>query len=170
MKIKILFFTSILFFVHTRSFAQLMTFGFVKNCMSYKRKTVTDELTKKHFFIVDKKVEDSDEDILEGCTYYSNEKEPANPGEIRVRSLIEPKKKITEISFIKGLKNDYTNNYIDVYKQMVSFFNNGNTFKSNKFKTDVNVFVKNGIYYYAYTKYESAYILISDRDLEKIYF
>jgi hypothetical protein len=170
MKTKILLFTIILFSVHINSFAQLMTFGFVKNCMSYKRETVTDELTKKHFFIVDKKTESSEEDLLAGSTYYSNQKEPTNSGEIRVRSLIEDKKKITEISFIKGLENDYTNNYKDVYKQMVSFFNNGNTFKSAKFKTDVSVFVKNGIYYYAFTKYETAVILISDNPLEKKYF
>lgn len=170
MKIKILLITITLFFLHTSSFAQLITFGFVKNCMIYKRKTVTDELAKKHFFIVDKKIESSDEDWLAGSAYYSNQKEPANSGEVRVRSLIEDSKKITEISFIKGLKNDYTNNYKDVYKQMVSFFNNGTTFKSDKFETDVSVFLKNRIYYYAYTKYESAFIVISDSNLKKIYF
>lgn len=170
MKIKILFFASSLFFFHTHSFAQLMTFGFVKNCISYERKTVTDELTKKHFYIMDKNVDASDGDFLSGSTFYSNHRDSANSGDIRVRSLIESNKKITEIAFIKGFYNDYTNNYKDIYKQMVSFFKDTHTFKSAKFKTDISLFMKKGIYYYAYTKGESAYILISDRDLEKVYF
>lgn len=170
MKTKILLFTIALLFLGMHSFAQLMTFGFVKNCISYERKTVTDELTKKHFFIIDKNVDASDGDFLAGSTFYSNHRDSASSGDIRVRSLIESNKKITEIAFIQGFDNDYTNNYKEIYKQMVSFFNDTHTFKSAKFKTDISLFMKNGIYYYAYTKDESAYILISNSDLEKVYF
>ena len=170
MNTKILMFTITSMLICSSAFAQLMTFGFVKNCMTYKRETVTNELTKKHFFIVNRRLQEADHKMLVGATYYSNQKEAPAKGEIRVLSLINESEKITEISFIKGSDNDYSDNYKEVFKQMLAFFNNESTFKSSKFKTDVSMFAKDKMYYYAFIHNETPTIVISDRKMEADYF
>jgi hypothetical protein len=148
-----------------------MTFGFVKNCMTYKRTTVTDELTKKQFFVAERTVQTANNKLLEGATYYSNDKErDATKGEIRVLSLINGDKQITEIDFVSGSKNDYSKNYNDVYDQMVKFFNNEKTFKSAKYKTDVLKFSKDKIVYYVYKNNNTPTIVISNYKIDEEYF
>jgi len=169
MKKNILFLAFISVLTVKSSYAQLMTFGFVKNCMSYARTTMTDELNKKHFSIVSRKVESAGNKLLDGATYYSNQKEKTD-GEIRVLSQINDSKKITEISFVTGLQNDYSKNYEEVYNQMVSFFKDEKTFKSDKYNVPVNYFERDKIYYYTYENNKIPTIVISNYKLEKDYF
>lgn len=169
MKKHILFLALITIFLSNKSSAQLMSFGFVKNCMSYARTTMTDELNKKHFTIINRKVESTSNKLMEGSTYYSNEKEITN-GEIRVLSQINDSKKITEISFVTGLKNDYSKNFEEVYKQMVSFFKDEKTFKSAKYNVPVNYFEKDKMYYYTFENNKIPTIVISNYKIEKDYF
>jgi hypothetical protein len=169
MKNRILFiFASFLFF-YTQATAQLMSLGFVKNCIQYKRTTYTDELTKKHFFLSQDKVETPVNMVLAGASYYSNTKKEAvaAKGEIKVLSLISETAKITEITFTNAT---YYNNYNEVFKQMVNFFSNQQSFKSKKYKTDVAKFSKDGIFYYAYKNGEAPVILVTDAKIEEKYF
>jgi hypothetical protein len=165
------FFIVIAFFVlsYTQVNAQLMSLGFVKNCMQYKRTTYTDELTKKHFFLVQDKVETPANMVLAGASYYSNTKteDVATKGEIKVLSLITDASKITEITFTNAA---YYNNYNEVFKQMVSFFSNQQSFKSKRYKTDVAKFSKDGLFYYAYKNGEIPVILVTDAKIEEKYF
>jgi hypothetical protein len=169
MKIKTSFLLLILsaVFCSSQLVAQQMSLGFVKNCMQYKRTTYTDELSKKHFSIVQDKVESPANTVLSGATLYSNfsQKNP-NAGEIKILSLITDKIRVTEITF----SNAYFTNYNEVFKQMVSFFNNQQSFKSTKYKTDVAKFSKDGISYYAYKNGDIPFIVISDVKLEDTYF
>jgi hypothetical protein len=147
--------------------AQQMSLGFVKNCMSYKRETCTDELKKKHFNLIQDKVETPTNMVHSGATlYYNASKENPKAGEIKVLSLISDKIKVTEITF----SDAYFNNYNEVFKQMVSFFSNQQSFKSTRYKTDVARFSKDGIYYYAYKNGEIPFIVISNTKLEDTYF
>jgi hypothetical protein len=147
--------------------AQHMSLGFVKNCMTYKRTVYTDELKQKHFLLVQDKVETTANMLLSGAVYYSNSnKENVAPGEIKVLSLITDKLKITEITFSK----EYFNNYNEVFKQMVNFFKNQQSFKNEKYKTDVAKFSKDDTYYYAYKNGDIPVIVISDKKLEETYF
>lgn len=151
----------------TQGIAQQMTLGFVKNCLSYKRETYTDELRKKHFVLTKDKVETPANMVLSGAALYSNlSKENPKAGEIKVLSLISDKIKVTEITF----SDAYFNNYNEVFKQMVNFFSNQQSFKSTKYKTDVAKFSKDGINYYAYKNAEIPFIVISDTKLEETYF
>lgn len=156
-------------FSNTQAAAQLMTLGFVKNCMQYKRSTFTDELEKKHFSLIQDKVETPANMLLAGASYYSNTKkeEAATKGEIKVLSLITDAAKITEITFTNA---SYYNNYNEVFKQMVNFFSNQQSFKSKKYKTDVAKFSKDGIFYYAYKNGEAPVILVTDAKIEEKYF
>lgn len=167
MKSKTLFLIVLGVCCFTHLFAQQMTLGFVKNCMSYKRETYTDELKKKHFNLTQDKVESPANMLLSGATLYSNlSKENPKAGEIKILSLISDKAKITEITFSEA----YFNNYNEVFKQMVNFFSNQQSFKSTKYKTDVARFSKDGINYYAYKNGPVPYIVIADSKLEETYF
>ena len=53
---------------------------------------------------------------------------------------------------------------------MVSFFNNQQSLKSKRYKTDVAKFSKDGIFYYAYKNGETPVILIADSKIEEAYF
>jgi hypothetical protein len=165
------FFIAIVFFLlsYMQVNAQLMSLGFVKNCMQYKRTTYTDELTKKHFALIQDKVETPANMVLAGASYYSNTKKEdvAAKGEIKVLSLITDASKITEITFTNAA---YYNNYNEVFKQMVSFFSNQQSFKSKRYKTDVAKFSKDGIFYYAYKNGEIPVILVTDAKIEEKYF
>jgi hypothetical protein len=153
------------------SFAQLMPFGFVKNCMSYSRTTVTDELNKKHFTLIDRNYQKANNPLLQGSTYYSNQTDRTpGAGEVAVLSQINGSKQITEISFISGSKNDYSANFEDVYKQMVNFFKDERQFKSAKYNVDVNYFVKDKVYYYIYKLKDVPVIVVSNYKLDEEYF
>jgi|SRR3954465_7761370 hypothetical protein len=167
MKIRIAFL--IVFFIgcFTSLIAQQMSLGFVKNCMMYKRTVYTDEMRQKHFLPTQDKVETPANIALSGATLYSNASTVnPNSGEIKVLSLINDKIKITEIIFSK----EYFNLYNDIFKQMVNFFNNQQSFKNDKYKVDVAKFTKDGIFYYAYKNGEIPVIVISDKKLEDTYF
>lgn len=167
MKNKIAFILAFSVLFCTQTSAQLMSMGFVKNCMQYKRTTFSDELKKKHFLPVKDNVENPENMVLSGATYYSNSnKENTAPGEIKVLSLITDKSKVTEITFSSA----YYNNYNEVFKQMVNFFSNQQSFKSKRYKTDVAKFSKDGIFYYAYKNGEDPVILIADEKMEDTYF
>jgi hypothetical protein len=169
MKNRFLILIAFSLFSYTQAAAQLMSLGFVKNCMQYKRTTYTDELEKKHFSLIQDKVETPANMVLAGASYYSNTKKEdvAVKGEIKVLSLITDAAKITEISFSNAT---YYNNYNEVFKQMVSFFNNQQSFKSKKYKTDVAKFSKDGIFYYAYKNGEVPVILVTNAKIEEKYF
>jgi hypothetical protein len=169
MKNRMLFILVFSLFSYAQASAQLISLGFVKNCMLYKRTTFTDELEKKHFSLIQDKVETPANMVLAGASYYSNTKkeEVAAKGEIKILSLISETIKITEITFTNAT---YYNNYNDVFKQMVNFFNNQQSFKSKKYKTDVAKFSKDGISYYAYKNGEVPVILITDGKIEEKYF
>lgn len=171
MKTKILLFALILILANNKSFGQLMTFGFIKNCMSYERSTVTDELKKKQFIIVERQMQAPANKLLEGAARYSNAKdEDKTKGEIRILSQINGSKKIIEISFINGSKNDYSKNYDEMYNQIVSFFDNEKTFKSSKFDTDVLKFSRDRNYYYTYKNNGTPIIVISNYKIDEAYF
>lgn len=170
MKNKIILLAFVSLFISQRSSAQLMTLGFIKNCMTYQRTTVTDELKKKQIFLIDRKAPSGNK-LMEGATYYSNEKSgDSTKGEIRVLSLISGSKQITEISFINGSPNDYTKNYNDVYNQMISFFDDKRTFKSARYKTDVLKCMKDKTYYYIYKNGSRPVIVVSDHKIDEDYF
>jgi hypothetical protein len=166
---KIVFISLIAILSYTTSSAQLMSLGFVKNCMTYNRTALSNEMFRKHFFVVDQSVKTAQNSLLVGATYYSNEKDAAN-GEIRVLSLIDDKKQITEISFVNGPKNDYSKNYTEVYNQMVSFFNNQISFKSTKYNVDVAKLSKDNVYYYVYKIKEIEIIVVANYKLDDLYF
>ena len=149
--------------------AQLMSLGFVKNCMTYNRTAYTNELFRKHYFTVENAIATAQNNLLIGAMSYSNEKNTAD-GEIKVLSLISDKQKITEIYFVNGPKNDYSKNFTEVYNQMVSFFDNQLVFKSTKYNTDVTKFTKDKVYYYVYKLKEIPVIVVADFKLDEVYF
>jgi hypothetical protein len=171
MKTRIFLFALFTIFLFTTSSAQLMTLGFVKNCMTYARTTVTDELKKKHFLTVERKME-SPNKLLDGATYYSNQpSKNSSTGEIAVLSQIAGSKQITEISFLNGTDNNYVNNYNDVYNQMVSFFNNETNFKSPKYgNVDVIKFTRDKNFYYVYKNKNIPTIVIANYKIDEDYF
>jgi len=167
---KIFLFAILCVFAITRSSAQLMTFGFIKNCMTYQRSTVTDELKKKQIFLLDRKAPAGNM-LMQDAAYYSNEKSgDSTKGEIRVLSLIKGSKQVTEISFIEGSSNDYSKNYDDVYNQIVKFFDNEKAFKSKRYHTDVLKFSKDKIYYYVYKNGSRPVIVIANYKIDEDYF
>jgi hypothetical protein len=169
MKTKI-FLSVFSIFIGTAVFAQILPFGFVKNCMDYERTTVTDELNKKHFTLIDRNFQKAENSLMNGSTYYSNETDRTpDLGEVAVLSQINGTKKITEISFISGTKNNSSKNYDEVYKQMVNFFKDEKSFKSPKYN-NVNYFVKDKVYYYTFKRKDTPVIVVSNYKLDEDYF
>lgn len=167
MKTRILLFIAFSFISFNSIIAQQMSFGFIRNCMTYKRTVYTDEMKQKHFQSVQDNVENPANAALSGAMLYSNKSTVnANSGEIKVLSLISDKTKITEVTFSK----EYFNLYNDIFKQMVNFFSNQQSFKNEKYKTDVAKFNKDGLFYYAYKNGEIPVIVVSDKKLEETYF
>jgi hypothetical protein len=161
--------TSVFALVILTAKSQLITFGFVKNCMDYARTTVTDELTKKQYFIAERQKQNAPNALLQGAMYYSNSHHPDN-GEIAVLSQITAKNKITEITFVKGASGDYNANYTDVFNQMLKFFKNERHFKSSRYKTDVIFFEYEKNYLYTYPLAGNSVIVIANSKLEDTYF
>ncbi|MGQ0828747.1 MAG: hypothetical protein ACT4ON_10160 [Bacteroidota bacterium] len=171
MKTKILFFTLISILINNQSFAQIITFGVVKSCMSYERSNFTEELAKKRFYVVEEAVKKTNNKLMEGAIFYCNEKErELGNAEIDVLSVINGAKKITEISFLKGSKHDYGKNYGDIYGQMNSMFNKLPAFQSKKYKTEITVFTKDKNYYYTYKLKDVPIIVISNYKIDEEYF
>ena len=110
MKTKLLFFAlSLLIF--NESFAQIIPFGFLKICTSFERAAFTDDMSKKHFNVVEESSKKSSNKLMEGATFYCNEKErELGNAEIDLFSLISGTKKVIEITFKKGSKHDYAKN------------------------------------------------------------
>jgi hypothetical protein len=171
MKTKLLLFALISVLATTQSFAQIITFSLLKGCNSYDRTGFTEEFAKKRFYIVEESVKKANNKLMEGGTLYSNQKErDLGIAEINVLSVINGTKKITEISFLKGSKYDYTKNYGDLYGQMNSMFTKTASFQSKKYKTEVTTFTKDKVYYYAFKIKDIPYIVIANYKIEEDYF
>ena len=171
MKTKLVLFALISVLTATQSFAQIVTFSLLKNCNSFDRKGFTDEFAKKRFYIVEESVKKPKNKLMEGGTLYSNEKErDLGIAEINVLSVINGTKKITEISFLKGSKHDYSKNWGDLHAQMNSLLTKTASFQSKKYKTEVNTFTKDKVYYYAFKISDVPYIVVSSCKIEEDYF
>lgn len=168
MKKSLVFLVAVLCF--STASAQLMSLGFVKNCMTYDRTAYTNELFRKHYFTVENAIQTAQNPLLVGAMSYSNEKVPAN-GEIKVLSLIKGKEQITELYFVNGPKNNYDKNFTEIYNQMVSFFDNQTTFKSTRYaNVEVTKFTKDKVYYYVYKLDKIPVIVVANMKLDETYF
>src|SRR5438445_543583 len=171
MKTKLLFLALISILASSRSVAQIIPFGFVKSCMSYDRQGYTDDMTKKHFYVVEESKQKTANKLMEGATFYCNEKErELGNAEIDVLSVINGTKKITEISFLKGSKHDYAKNWGDLYTQMGSMFSKLPAFQSKKYKTEVTAFTKDKMFYYTFKVKDVPFIVISNHKIDEEYF
>ena len=124
MKTKILLFAFISFLTINKSIGQTLPFTFIKACGTYERQAFTDDMTKKKFYILEESTKKTTNKLMEGATFYCNEKErELGFAEIVVLSQINGTKKITEITFKKGGKHDYTKNFGEIFNQMSSMLN-----------------------------------------------
>ncbi len=171
MKTKILFFTLISILITNRLFSQTLPFSFIKSCATFERAAFTDDMTKKKFHIVEEPTKKTTNKLMEGATFYCNEKErELGFAEIDVLSVINGDKKITEITFKKGSKHDYSKNFGELYNQMTSMLNKTAAFQSKKYKTEVTTFTKNQVYYYTYKVNDVPVIVISNYKIDTEYF
>ena len=171
MKTKILFFAFFSMLVINQSSAQIIPFGFLKTCTSFERPAFTDDMAKKHFYVVEESAKKTTNKLMEGATFYCNEKErELGNAEIDVLSVMNGSNKIVEITFRKGSKHDYAKNYGDLYTQMNSIFNKLPAFQSKKYNTEVSMFLKEKVYYYTYKVNDVPVIVISNYKIEEEYF
>ena len=99
MKSKIILFALISILISNKSFSQTLTFTFIKSCVTYERPAFTEDIAKKKFYIVEESTKKTTNKLMEGATFYCNEKErELGYSEIDVLSLINGAKKITEIT------------------------------------------------------------------------
>ncbi len=171
MKTKTLLFALISLLLSTKSFSQTLPYTFVKNCITFERPAFTEDMTKKKFYVAEESVKGAKNKSMEGATFYCNEKErELGYAEIHVLSVINGTKKIVEISFLKGGKHDYAKNFGEIYNQMNSMLNKTAAFQSKKYKTEVNTFTKNQVYYYTYKVNDTPVIVISTYKIDEEYF
>lgn len=171
MKSKIFLFALVSFLVTDKLVAQTLPYTFVKNCITFERPAFTEDMTKKKFYILEESATKTKNKLMEGATFYCNEKErELGYAEIDVLSLINGTKKIVEISFLKGGKHDYTKNFGEIFNQMSSMLNKTAAFQSKKYKTEVNTFTKNQVYYYTYKVNDIPVIVISNYKIDEEYF
>lgn len=171
MKTKTLLFALFSFFVANKLVAQTLPYTFVKNCITFERAAFTEDMTKKKFYIAEESVKGAKNKLMESATFYCNEKErELGFAEIHVLSVINGTKKIVEISFLKGGKHDYTKNFGEIFNQMSSMLNKTASFQSKKYKTEVNTFTKNQVYYYTYKVNDVPVIVVSNYKIDEEYF
>ncbi len=171
MKTKILFFALISFWATDKLVAQTLPYTFVKNCITFERAAFTEDMTKKKFYVLEEATTKAKNKLMEGATFYCNEKErELGYAEIDVLSVINGTKKIVEISFLKGGKHDYAKNFGEIFNQMSSMLNKTASFQSKKYKTEVNTFTKNQAYYYTYKVNDVPVIVISNYKIDEEYF
>lgn len=171
MKSKILLFALISILATNKTFSQTLPYTFIKNCITFERAAFTEDMTKKKFYVVEESTKKTTNKLMEGATFYCNEKErELGYAEIHVLSIINGTKKITEISFLKGGKHDYAKNFGEIYNQMSSMLNKTAPFQSKKYKTEVTTFTKNQVYYYTYKVNETPFIVISNYKIDEEYF
>lgn len=171
MKTKTLILAGISMLIFTCSFAQTLSMTFIKSATTLERQAFTDEMTKKKFYIVEESSKKSTNAIMQGGTFYCNEKErELGYAEIDVISQITGTKKITEITFLKGGKHDYTKNFGEIYNQMTSVLNKTAAFQSKKYKVEVSTFTKDKIYYYTYKVNDVPVIVIANYKIDEEYF
>ncbi len=171
MKTKTLFFALISLLIVNRSFAQTIPFTFIKSCISFERQAFTDDMTKKKFYVVEGATKKETNKLMEGSTFYCNEKErELGNAEIDVLSQINGAKNITEITFQKGNKHDYTKNFGEIFNQMSSVLNKTAVIQSKKYKTEVSTFTKDKVYYYTYKVNDVPVIVISNYKIDEEYF
>ena len=171
MKSKTLLIALISLFAISKSFSQTLPFTFIKNSITFERAAFTEDMTKKKFYVVEDATKKTTNKLMEGATFYCNEKErELGFAEIHVLSIINGTKKITEISFLKGGKHDYTKNFGEIYNQMSSMLNKTAAFQSKKYKTEVSTFTKNQVYYYTYKVGDMPVIVISTYKIDEEYF
>ena len=171
MKSKILLFALISVLALHKLSSQTLPYTFVKNCITFERAAFTEDMTKKKFYVAEESVKGAKNKLMEGATFYCNEKErELGFAEIHVLSIINGTKKITEISFLKGGKHDYTKNFGEIYNQMNSMLNKTAAFQSKKYKTEVTTFTKNQVYYYTYKVGDVPVIVISTYKIDEEYF
>jgi hypothetical protein len=128
-------------------------------------------MAKKKFYILEESTKKVTNKLMEGATFYCNEKErELGYAEIDVLSIINGTKKITEITFQKGGKHDYSKNFGEIYNQMSSILNKTAAFQSKKYKTEVTTFTKNQVYYYTYKLNDVPIIVISNYKIDEEYF
>jgi hypothetical protein len=170
MKSKILLF-ALISILAKQSFAQTLPFTFIKSCISFERPVYTADMEKKKFYVVEESAKKTTNKLMEGATFYCNEKErELGNAEIDVLSLINGEKKVTEITFRKGGKHDYTKNFGEIYNQMTSVLNKTAAFQSKKYKTEVTTFTKDKVYYYTYKVNDVPVLVISNYKIEEEYF
>lgn len=171
MKTKILLIALISVLVITKSISQTLPYTFIKNCITFERAAFTEDMTKKKFYVAEEPVKKTNNKLMEGATFYCNEKErELGYAEIHVLSVINGTNKIVEISFLKGGKHDYAKNFGEIYNQMSSMLNKTAPFQSKKYKTEVTTFTKNQVYYYTYKVNDTPVIVISNYKIDLEYF
>ncbi len=170
MKFKILFLALISIFTINKAFAQTIPFTFVKACTTFDRAPLTEDLTKKKFYVVQEAVKGASNKVMEGATFYCNEKErELGNAEIDILSQINGAKKIMEFTFKKGNKHDYAKNFGEIYNQMGAVLNKTAPIQSKKYG-EVNTFTKNGIYYYTYKVGEVPVLVVASYKIDTEYF
>ncbi|CAN5325701.1 hypothetical protein BH10BAC1_BH10BAC1_20970 [soil metagenome] len=171
MKTKTLLIALIAILTAGRTFAQTIPFTFIKSCIIFERAAFTEDMSKKKFYVLEDAAKNASNKLMEGATFYCNEKErELGNAEIDILSQINGAKKIVEITFKKGNKHDYTKNYGEIYNQMLTVLNKTASIQSKKYKTEVNTFTKNGVYYYTYKVGEVPVIVISNYKIDEEYF
>ena len=171
MNSKILLFAIISILAANKSFAQTLPYTFIKSCITFERQAFTDDMTKKKFYVLEESATKTKNKLMEGATFYCNEKErELGYAEIHVLSIINGTKKIVEITFLKGGKHDYAKNFGEIYNQMSSMLNKTAAFQSKKYKTEVSTFTKNQVYYYTYKVNDIPVIVISNYKIDEEYF
>ncbi len=171
MKTKISFIALLTIFTANKIVSQTIPFTFIKSCTTFERAAFTEDMTKKKYYVLEEAVKNASNKLMEGATFYCNEKErELGNAEIDILSIINGTKKVVEITFKKGNKHDYTKNYGEIYNQMLSVLNKTASIQSKKYKTEVTTFTKNGIYYYTYKVNEVPVIVVSSYKIDEEYF
>lgn len=170
MKTKIYFFALLMIATINKISGQTIPFTFIKSCTTFDRAGLTEDLTKKKFYVAQESMKGTASKAMEGATFYCNEKErELGNAEIDILSIVNGDKKICEFTFKKGNKHDYGKNFGEIYNQMKSVLNKTASIQSKKFG-EVETFTKNGIYYYTFKVNEVPMIVVASYKVDAEYF
>ena len=175
---KIFYVNLVIFPILTSAVVQpgILDFTFVKNCITYSDNTLTDELNKKGFSLLNNTTEDR---------YYSNQVERENTvnvdgsisfgsSEIAVhRYLLGEKNTVRSIGIHFSPSEDsiYIKNFLRIEKSIIKSSTFQKEFYSSKFQTVIKKYVDAaGVFYYIYWDTGFGCIMLAKHRIDELYF
>lgn len=169
--IRAILYTSINLFLLVHSgFGQNLDFEFIKNCLNYNETDLQSVLSAKNFRLIEKDHKNMGDKLINKSDYYSNkivENQIENAAETAVFVHSKRGKKSAFISFTQ---NHSFSNFNGLEADVRKNFKKESVFQTDQFESSIVKYSDKVNFYYLFKEEETYYLIVSNYQLEEIYF